>query len=81
MLTGSENYRTYGYENDPDALLDPRTGMEVGARYWQDNGLGQRTSTPLNRSQFDTVTGAVNGGGNGAATRWNYYPRALRALP
>jgi putative chitinase len=81
MLTGRQNYRTYGYESDPDALLDPRTGMEVGARYWRSTGLNQQTSSMLNRSQFDNVTRAINGGGNGAATRWNYYRRALRAVP
>jgi len=82
MLTGRQNYRTYGYENNPDALLDPGTGMEVGARYWRNNGLNRQTSSILNRSQFDNVTRTINGPrGHGAATRWNYYQRALRAVP
>lgn len=35
QLTGRGNYQSVGYENNPDALLEPHGASDSAARFWE----------------------------------------------
>jgi putative chitinase len=80
QTTGRSNYRSAGFENNPDALADPTTAADSAGRFWATNGLNARTSAVLSRQAFNGVSRTVNGGDHGSDERWAAYQRALRAL-
>jgi predicted chitinase len=80
QVTGRANYRSVGFENNPEALLSPQNAANTATAFWQTNGLNGRTTGMLNRAQFDTVSRTVNGGNVGLQDRWDAYRRALSAL-
>ena len=80
QTTGRANYRAAGFEDNPEALRTPTNAANSAARFWSENGLNERTSVALGRTQFNGVTSVVNGGQNGSAERWQMYQQALRAL-
>jgi putative chitinase len=80
QLTGRGNYQSVGYENNPDALLEPHGASDSAARFWENNDLNTRTGSELKRGRFDDVSRTVNGGENGLDERWDAYQRALGVL-
>lgn len=80
QVTGRENYRRVGFENNPEALAEAQNAADSAAAWWQNHGLNGRTSGVLNRAQFDAVTHTVNSGDLQSQERWNAYQRALVAL-
>lgn len=80
QVTGRDNYRAIGHENDPESLAEPGTAATTAAQWWSNNNLAGRTSTELNRTQFDAISRTVNGGDHGINERWQAYQRALTAL-
>jgi putative chitinase len=80
QLTGRGNYQSVGYDNDPDALLQPHGASDSAARFWENNDLNTRTQSELKRGRFDDVSRTVNGGENGLDERWDAYQRALGVL-
>ena len=80
QVTGRDNYRASGFENNPDAMAEPKNAASSAATWWQGSGMDDRTTNPLNRAQFDAVTRTVNPRGLGSQERWDTYERALDAL-
>ena len=80
QVTGRDNYRAAGFENQPEALAAPGNAADSAARFWETNGLNPRTRNVLTRGPFNGVTRTVNGGDNGSQERWDAYQRALHAL-
>jgi predicted chitinase len=80
QITGRENYRKVGYENNPDALKDPYVAAHSAAQFWTDRNLNARSKTSLSRDQFNVISRTVNGGNNASQERWNAYQRGLLAL-
>lgn len=80
QLTGRGNYQSVGYDNNPDALLEPHGASDSAARFWENNDLNTRTGSELKRGRFDDVSRTVNGGENGLDERWDAYQRALGVL-
>lgn len=63
--TGRANYREAGYEDNPDALLDPAISADVAAKFFVTRGC-----VPLAHAGNDeAVTRKINGGTNGLADR------------
>lgn len=58
MITGSDNYRLYGYYDSPWALLDPKNALVAAAKYFAHNSLWTAADT-LN---LKYVTKRINGG-------------------
>ena len=74
--TGRANYAEAGYENDPDALLNPSISAEVAARYFVTRGC-----VPLALAGDDeAVTRKINGGVNGLADRIQRTKQALEII-
>ena len=80
QVTGRDNYRRLGFEDNPDALANPITAADTAATFWANNNLNGRTQTALDRAHYDEISRAVNGGDNGISERWAAYQRALAAL-
>lgn len=80
QVTGRDNYRVVGFEDDPDAMSEPQGAAESAAAYWAHRHLNAMTQQPLSRSGFDKVTRRINAGMLGANARWAAYQRALTAL-
>jgi len=80
QITGRENYRKIGYEDDPDALTDPYVAADTAAQFWSDRNLNSHSETKLNRDQFNVISRTVNGGNNGSQERWDAYQRGLSVL-
>lgn len=63
--TGRDNYREFGFEANPDGLLDPGTSAEASAKFFVSRGC-----VPLAMAGDDVgVTVKINGGKNGLADR------------
>lgn len=80
QITGRANYRDAGFEDNPEALEDPNTAADTAARHWKEAGLNERTTTVLDRVQFNATTQTINGGQTGSAERWAAYLLTKRAL-
>ena len=82
QITGRDNYRIVGHEDDPDALTrDMATGFDASSNWWAARRLPDRTRSWLDRNAFDGVTRTVNGAGmTDADARWEDYLRARAAL-
>jgi predicted chitinase len=80
QVTGRDNYRALGFENNPEALAEPATAASTAAQWWANHNLPGRSTSELNRSNFDAISQTVNGGNHGSDARWNAYQRALTAL-
>lgn len=80
QTTGRANYRSAGFENNPERLREDATAADSAAHFWQSNGLNERTASALDHNGFNGVTRTVNGGLNGANERWQMYQRALSVL-
>jgi len=80
QTTGRANYRSAGFENNPERLREDATAADSAGHFWQSNGLNERTASALSRSDFNGVTRTVNGGLHGANERWEMYQRALNVL-
>jgi predicted chitinase len=77
QVTGRDNYRAVGYEDNPAALADPATAASTAAAWYLGAGLPGRTTDVLDRAAFDGVSRTVNGGDHGSQARWDAYQRAL----
>lgn len=74
--TGRANYREYGYENNPDGLLDPVQSAEASASFFVSRGC-----VPLALAGKDeAVTRKINGGTNGLADRIDQTNTAERLI-
>lgn len=80
QVTGRDNYRAIGFEDNPEALSEPVTAADTAARWWSSNNLPSRTNGELSRADFDAVSRTVNGGDHGINERWRAYQRGLSAL-
>lgn len=80
QITGRTNYRAAGFEDNPEALENPNTAADTAGRHWKEAGLNERTTTVLNRTQFNATTQLINGGQTGSAERWAAYQVTKRAL-
>lgn len=60
QITGRDNYRRLGFENNPEALETPQTAANTSAAYWSNHGLNGRTTGLLDRAHFDSVSRTVN---------------------
>ncbi len=80
QTTGRDNYRSAGFENNPEALEDTQTAANTAAAYWESHGLNGPTTGALDRAQFGNVARTVNIHDPNAQARWDAYQRALRAL-
>lgn len=63
--TGRANYREFGYEDNPDALLDPVISAEASAKFFVTRGC----VAPATAGDDETVCEKINGGHNGLADR------------
>ena len=61
QLTHDYNYRRYGYEANPEALLQPGPAADVFARYWADRNIGAMAD----RGDWAACRRAVQGGAAG----------------
>ena len=80
QVTGRANYRSVGFENNPEALDTPHGGAQASAAWWENNGLLARTASELDRQAFDRVSRTVNKKSLDADARWQAYQRALGVL-
>lgn len=80
QVTGRDNYRSIGYEDNPEALSDPAVASEVSAKWWSDRGLNQRTQGPLDENGFVQASSKVNSNVGLRKERWPVYVRALKVL-
>ena len=80
QTTGRANYRSAGFENNPERLREDATAADSAAHFWQSNGLNELTASALGHDAFNGVTRTVNGGLTGANERWQMYQRALSVL-
>jgi len=80
QITGRGNYRSVGFENNPEALEDPQNAANTAAAYWGNHGLSEQTTRALSRAQFNAVSRTVNGGNTSLQERWDAYQRALHVL-
>jgi predicted chitinase len=80
QITGRENYRKAGFEDNPEALTEPRNAVSSAASFWKSRNLHTMTRTVLSRRQFDAISRIVNGGNHGSDRRWAAYQRALVAF-
>lgn len=81
QLTGRTNYRDVGYENNPDALLQPAGAADSAAAFWAKHGLNEASSQWLDRPSYDDkVTAKVNHAKLEADHRWAGYQRARQAF-
>lgn len=75
MLTGRDNYRTYGGKlhvdllGHPELASKPATGWRIAALYWRTRVRPAGTPLP----DFRTITIRINGGLNGYADRVRYW--------
>lgn len=75
MLTGRDNYRTYGGKLHVDLLAHPElasqpaTAWRIAALYWRERVHPRGTPLP----DFRTITIRINGGLNGYADRVRYW--------
>lgn len=63
QTTGRSNYRAAGYEDDPDALADPATGLRAALTFWKDNGC----NAIADRDDVAALRKRINGGSHGLA--------------
>ena len=63
--TGRANYREFGHEANPDALLDPVISAEASAKFFVTRGC----VAPALAGDDKLVTKKINGGDNGLADR------------
>lgn len=63
--TGRANYREFGYEDNPDALLDPVISAEASAKFFVTRGC----VAPALAGDDARVTKLINGGQNGLDDR------------
>jgi putative chitinase len=71
--------RAYGcpdFEEDPEALMQPRWAALSAAWYWQTHGCNELADT----GQFDAITKRINGGLNGKADRDRRWEKAKAAI-
>lgn len=80
QITGRENYRKVGYENNPDALTDPDIAAHSAAQFWTNRNLNAHSKRRLSRDQFNVISRTINGGNNGSQERWDAYQRGLLVL-
>jgi putative chitinase len=80
QITGRENYRKVGYENNPDALTDPDIAAHSAAQFWTNRNLNAHSKRRLSRDQFNAISRTINGGNNGSQERWDAYQRGLLVL-
>jgi predicted chitinase len=81
QVTGRDNYRAVGFEDNPEALEQPKGAAAAAAAYWRINRLNERSSRVLTRPQFEVITRIINGKARlGSDERWTAYQRALGAL-
>lgn len=83
QVTGRDNYRERGFEDNPQALADPAQGAFASAGWWDARGLVARTENRLDSDQYYRISQTVNnpaGRPHDAAGRFDYYQRALEAL-
>lgn len=74
--TGRANYAEAGYENNPDALLDPVVSAEVSAKFFVSRGC----VAPALAGDDRRVTKIINGGENGLDDRIAQTATAQRLL-
>jgi hypothetical protein len=55
-------------------------GAQGSGAWWEDNNLPARTTSELDRQQFDQITKQVNKKGLNSDGRWKAYQRALDIL-
>ncbi len=46
QVTGRANYRAGGFEDNPDAMAEPQNAADSAAKWWQNNGLDDRSARP-----------------------------------
>ena len=80
QVTGRDNYRELGFEDQPEALIKPQNAANSAAAYWQNRRLNDRTMSVLNRAQFNAATHTVNALNLKSQERWEAYQRALRVF-
>ena len=69
QLTGRNNYEKYGYENNPEKLLNPWDAWKVSYMFWFNNKLDKETD-------FKKITRKINGGYNG----WPHRQKLLKQI-
>ena len=81
MLTGKNNYRTFGEDLGIDVMSNPNIvseNMEVcvmtGFWFWKKNGLVKYS----NRENFKTLTKRINGGYNGMQDRVKKFEKSMK---
>lgn len=76
QLTGRDNYRTYGYMDDPRAVAAFPAALEVSIQYWLKRRLGRLAL----KDDIKTITKRINGGLNGFVERKQALKRAKRIV-
>lgn len=74
QTTGRSNYRAAGYEDDPDALADPATGLRAALTFWKDNGC----NAIADRDDVAALRKRINGGSHGLADARDALVKAKR---
>lgn len=81
-ITGRENYASAGRElgvdliDHPELLEEPRIAALSAGWYWREHGCNELADD----DDFESTTLAINGGGNGGASRANWLARARELL-
>lgn len=74
QTTGRENYRRIGYEDNPDALLDPVAGLEAALEEWTRG----RCNAMADADNLRGIRKKINGGLNGIDEAERLLPIAKR---
>lgn len=80
QITGRDNYRKLGFENNPASLSEPVNAADTAAAFWRNSNLNERTERALGRANFNSVSRTVNGGDHASDQRWTAYQPGLAAL-
>lgn len=74
QLTGRDNYRAFGFEDDPDAAAAPKAAARLALAYWGKKSLNDEAD----RDDIGAVTERVNGGRIGLKERAAWLAKAKR---
>ncbi len=83
QLTGRSNYKACGDALGLDLIANPEAaasleaGFRVACWFW----TSRKLNALADKSEFDAITKAINGGYNGKPERDAYYAKALSVLP
>lgn len=68
QLTGKRNYRKFGFEKNPQALLNEKTNWMICLQFWRLNSLDDLCDdnfSDLSDKEIKKITRKINGGWNG----------------